>query len=307
VLQVLEKCNSLVEFLALDLPPTAPATRDRAASALLSLDEAPAKKSPSPNLSEAIQHTQDLLSEVAYSVIKYPTVFITPRILELYVKIQSGLKKPETFPELFHMYGHKPLPQNGAPIRYAEQNPNKISNAVSAATADRALQTAIDARQLPAAMGIVESTYATTASRRSKFFHRGLLPATGVAVVPVAAYTLASTLAHLQTTMDSSMATGVAFAGIMAYTLFTGTIGMVAITTANDQMDRVTWAPGIPLRQRWIREEERHAIDKIAGAWGFRESWRRGEEEGKDWDALREWIGGKGMILDRVELMEGME
>jgi len=81
----------------------------------------------------------------------------------------------------------------------------------------------------------------------------------------------------------------------------------VAVTTANDNMDRVTWAPGIPLRDRYMREEERAAIDKIAGSWGFRENWRRGEEEGEDWDVLREWIGNKGMILDRVELMEGME
>jgi hypothetical protein len=156
-------------------------------------------------------------------------------------------------------------------------------------------------------MGIVESTYGTLAFQRSKFVRRGLIPAAGAVALPAAAYTLATQLAHLQTNMDSGLATNVAFAGIMAYTLFTGTIGIVAITTANDQMDRVTWAPGIPLRERWIREEERHAIDKIAGAWGFRESWRRGEEEGDDWEALREWIGGKGMMLDRVDLMEGME
>jgi hypothetical protein len=173
--------------------------------------------------------------------------------------------------------------------------------------ADRALQTAIYAKKLNAAMGIVESAYTTKASHRAKFVRKCLLPATGVAVAPVAAYTIASQLAVLQTTMDTAMATNVAFAGILAYTFFTGTIGVVALTTANDQMERVTWAPGMPLRERWIREEERAAIDKIAVSWGFREIWRRGEEEGDDWDALREWIGGRGMILDRVELMEGME
>jgi hypothetical protein len=107
--------------------------------------------------------------------------------------------------------------------------------------------------------------------------------------------------------MDSAMATNVAFAGILAYVGFTATIGVVAVTTANDQMDRVTWAQGMPLRERWIREDERAAIDRIASAWGFREVWRRGEEEGEDWDNLREWVGRRGMILDRVELMEGME
>lgn len=81
----------------------------------------------------------------------------------------------------------------------------------------------------------------------------------------------------------------------------------MAITTANDQMERVTWSQGMPLRERWIREEERAAIDKVAQAWGFNETWRRGEEEGDDWEVLREWVAARGMILDAAELMEGME
>ena len=84
-------------------------------------------------------------------------------------------------------------------------------------------------------------------------------------------------------------------------------IGFVAVTTANDQMDRVTWATGMPLRERWLREEERAAIDRVAGAWGFKERWKRGEEVGEEWEALREWTGLRGMILDRTELMDGME
>lgn len=103
------------------------------------------------------------------------------------------------------------------------------------------------------------------------------------------------------------MATTVAFTGLLAYMAFTGTIGIVALTTANDQMERVTWAQGMPLRERWIREEERAAIDRVAQAWGFKETWRRGEEEGLDWDALRDWAGQRGMLLDAAELMEGME
>jgi hypothetical protein len=156
-------------------------------------------------------------------------------------------------------------------------------------------------------MEIVESTYATKAFRRNKFARKCLIPATGLAVAPIAAYAIASQLSMYQSTMDPATATNIAFAGILAYVGFTATIGVVAVTTANDQMDRVTWSQGTPLRERWIREEERAAIDRIAGAWGFRETWRRGEEEGAEWDALREWIGRKGMILDRTELMEGME
>jgi hypothetical protein len=34
---------------------------------------------------------------------------------------------------------------------------------------------------------------------------------------------------------------------------------------------------------------------------------KRGEEEGVDWEDLREWVGRRGMVLDKVELMDGME
>ncbi|KAK0947398.1 hypothetical protein LTS01_026031, partial [Friedmanniomyces endolithicus] len=81
--------------------------------------------------------------------------------------------------------------------------------------------------------------------------------------------------------MAPQYATGVAFAGIMAYVVHVGTIGYVAITTSNDQMDRVTWAQGVPLWERWIREEERAAIDRVAGSWGFAQREKRGEEEGE--------------------------
>jgi hypothetical protein len=223
----------------------------------------------------------DQLSDLAYAIIKHPPVFITPAALEQYVEIQATLGKSRTFPEVFKLYASKPLPQEGSsPIQYSEQNPNKVANAIPLPVADRALQTAINARELVVAMDIIEATYTTKAFYRAKFLRKGLLPATGLAVAPIAAYSIASQLAILQTTMDSAMATNVAFAGILAYVGFTATIGVVAVTTANDQ---------------------------IAGAWGFRESWRRGEEEGEDWEALREWIGRKGMMLDRVELMEGME
>ena len=72
-------------------------------------------------------------------------------------------------------------------------------------------------------------------------------------------------------------------------------------------MDRVTWARGVPLWERWVREEERAALDRVAGKWGFAARERRGEEEGEEWEVLREECGVRGMCLDRVELMEGME
>lgn len=103
------------------------------------------------------------------------------------------------------------------------------------------------------------------------------------------------------------MATQVAMAGILTYTTAVATVGYVALTTANDQMVRVTWATGLPLWERWMREEERNAMDKIAQAWGFKNRDKWGEEEGDEWDLLKEWTGVRGMIVDRVELMDGME
>lgn len=305
--QALQQCGRLARLLMMEssLPYD---RKDRAAAALLFLDDSAARKGSPLGTGPKPRNLHDELSKLAYSVMLHPPVFITPDILRLYVELQASLKKPETLPEIFGLYAKKAVPEEGSlPVKYSSQNPNKVANAIPRPTADLALKTAVEAKKLIVAMDLIESSYATKAFRRAKFVRKGLVPAAGVAIAPLAAYTLASQLAVLQTTMETGMATNVAFAGMLAYVGFTATIGVVAVTTANDQMDRVTWAPGIPLRERWIREEERAAIDKVACAWGFQEIWRRGEEEGEEWDALREWIGLKGMILDRTELMEGME
>lgn len=107
--------------------------------------------------------------------------------------------------------------------------------------------------------------------------------------------------------MDPTTITWVSFSAILAYVTFTASVGLVAITTANDQMQRVVWLPGTPLRNRWLREEERRSLDQIAVAWGFKELEFRGEEQGEEWESLRELLGLRGMILDKSSLMEGME
>ena len=107
--------------------------------------------------------------------------------------------------------------------------------------------------------------------------------------------------------LDPEVARNLTFAGVLTYLGATSTLGYIAVTTSNDQMRRVTWIDGTPLHERWIREDERALLDQVALRWGFQEKSRWGEEEGQDWDALREWIGVRGMILDRVSLMEGME
>jgi hypothetical protein len=294
------------------MAPQAPATTPQDGSemsALLSLNKGAAKSSSvAQNGSSTAKSAAAKLEQLALSVLEHPPIFITPNVLKRYVNIMSILKKPETLPGVFDLYANKPIPIEGSkPVKYKQANPKKASSAVEKPTADIALQTALDAKDLQAAMDIVETSYNTTAFRRAKFVRKAMVPVVGLGLAPVAAYAIAGKLATYQTTMDPSSAQNIAFVGILGYIGFTATTAVVAITTANDQMVRITWAPGMPLRERWMREEERFAIDQIAQAWGFEEVWRRGEEEGEEWEAIREWAGRKGMILDKSNLMEGME
>ncbi|KAL8762167.1 MAG: hypothetical protein Q9184_001787 [Pyrenodesmia sp. 2 TL-2023] len=282
-------------------------------SKLLSLEESqdsPRIHSPKTMVSEgpAKGAATQLVSSTAYKVITHPNVYITPKLLEMYVNIQSLLGRPRSFPEVFALYASKAVPKpRSNPIEYTTPYPNKPSAHIPLPIAKTALAAAIKTKQLPLCFDIINSSVCAPAYRASKFFRRAFVPLSGAVMAPFAVYKLASELSTYQSSMDSAMATQVLFAGILAYVGFTATIGMVAITTANDQMDRVTWATGTPLRERWMREEERMLIDRIAGAWGFQQRWRRGEEGGQDWEALREWIGMRGMVLDKTELMDGME
>ena len=300
---------------------------DSTASTLLSIDHTARKESlktsnsaaernnrspqaidQSAKLREGLNNISYQISNAVYQILAHPPVIITPELLDQYVRIHAKLERPESLPKIFNLYASKPSPREGStPLAYTKQNPDRAAGVIESKTADAALDAAIAARNLDAAVGIVENSYGTTAFVRSKLLRHGLLPIGAFVGTPVAAYILATNFSGLQQNMDSAMATNVAFAGILAYVGFTASLGVVAAATGNDQMKRVTWAPGMALRKRWIREEERAALDKIACAWGFQEPWRQGEEEGPEWDALREYIGQKGMVLDRTELMEGMD
>jgi hypothetical protein len=247
------------------------------------------------------------ISDAAYTIAAHPTVVLTPRLLDEYVKIQGRLGKPQTLTEIFSLCRLKPLPKSaGGTIQFENRNPNKVQNAVPARIADKALDVAIAAKDLDSAIGIVANTYAAQPFLRAKLLNKAVIPGMALGLVPAVAYGLASRMSLLQDTMDQSSATGIAFAAILAYVAFTGTIGAVVVTTANDQMRRVTWLPGLPLRQRWLREEERAALDKVACAFGFQEQHRYGEENGPEFQALRNYIFSRGMVLDAVELMPGM-
>ncbi|KAJ2905354.1 hypothetical protein MKZ38_005653 [Zalerion maritima] len=305
--------GSVVDAASLPPSPTA--------SALLDLDDSPATATTTTTRSSHLVDNArrssipgpymdaiNLISDTAYRIIDHPGVFISPAVLDKYVGVHSRLGLPETIPYAFELYANKPMPRPSRKgVKYVNQNPNSHKNAVPQPLADRALYTAISAKNLDAAVGIIQASFDTPAFRRSKLFRKVLVPGAFVTVAPVAIYDISSSLAAFQNTMDQGKATFVVFGGILAYVVFTGSLGMIARMTENDQMKRVTWAPGVPLRHRWIHEEQRAAYDRVACAWGFKEPYRSGEETGEEWELLREYIGQKGMILDAVELMEGMQ
>ncbi|KAL9609333.1 MAG: hypothetical protein Q9167_005899 [Letrouitia subvulpina] len=314
-LQALKTCQDIAEFLSEKAEDKAKIIGNNGSptSNLLFLEEQRKRHrhsevdTPSRVSSNKVSPSEHV-SSIAFSIISNPNVFITQDLLSSYVKTQALLGRPESFPHVFDLYGSKPIPKpNTNPVEYSKQNPKKISAGIPFPIANEALAAAIRARDLSLCFDIVNRSVCTSAYRRSKLFRKALIPASAAALAPFAIYKLASELSIYQDTMDTVAATNLYFGGILAYVGFTATIGFVAITTANDQMDRITWAVGTPLRERWMREEERLLVDRIAGAWGFQERWRRGEEEGSDWEALREWTGMRGMILDQTELMDGMQ
>lgn len=276
-----------------------------ATSSLLSLDSKSSKAHPA-----SISIAVDLLSTLAYKLITHPPVYITQPILATYVSIQSTLHRPQSFPEIFALYASKPTPVPGSsnPIRYRTPNPNASTQAIPTEVADKALDAAIQAKDLELAIDIIETSYAAAAFRRNKLIKKALPPLAVFGVgVPGGALALSLQLPLLSNVPDPLTNVLIGFTGIMTYSVAVGILGFVAITTSNDQMERVTWSQGTPLRERWLREEERAAVDRVAMAWGFKERDKWGEEEGIEWEELRDWAARRRMWVDRVELMDGME
>lgn len=292
-----------------------------ASAEILALDDTNAPKTvvagSTPRSSSSKQRSiASGLSETAFAIVAHQPVKLTPAILELYVKIQSLLGTPQTLPEVFRLYAQKDIPRisssrwggsGSSEITYSKQNPNKTSLAIPSNIAELALDAAIAARDMGAAVGVIEHSYMTRAFVRSKLIQRATLPfILAVGGAPPAAWLLAGKWSLTQDAMDPWRAQMLVAAAILAYFGFTGSLGVIALLTHNDQMRRISWQPGMPLRERWLREEERAALDRVACAWGFREPERHGEEQGPEWEALRDYVGLKGMILDKTELMEGM-
>jgi hypothetical protein len=277
---------------------------DTATSALLG--SVNARQAPSSVTKAALL---TLISQKAEETMRHPNIFITPAILKSYTDLQTLLHQPSSFPDVFSLYANKPIPiaSSDSTVSFSPATPDKMNTAIDPNTANAALSAAITAHDLPLATDIIETSFCTPSFRKAKVLRQALVPIGGLALAPLAAYSVASIFGAWQPMLDQQQATWMAFAGIMTYISAVSMTGYVAITTANDQMDRVTWAQGVPLWERWVREDERAAVDRVAGAWGFKSLEKRGEEEGVDWEDLREWVGRRGMVLDKVELMDGME
>ncbi|KAL2820763.1 hypothetical protein BJX63DRAFT_283684 [Aspergillus granulosus] len=307
VIELLQKCLDVAEAIA--QPDRASKNEDNEISSLLHLEEKNNSKKQSKSTRTAHQQpSADALCRVLHHLITDEKIFISPETLALYVKIHSLLKRPERFPEVFYLYANKPIPEeNSSPIKYLRPSPKSINSAIPVDLANMALDVAISQRNLGLVLAIIDNTFCAPAFHRAKFFKKAAIPLGLLATTPAACYAAASWAATFQNTMDPSTATAIAFAATLAYVGGTSSVGLLAITTANDHMERVVWLPGVPLRDRWLREEERAALDKVAVAWGFKDLYMRGEEEGEEWENLREFIGMRGMILDKTDLMHGMQ
>lgn len=251
--------------------------------------------------------TPAYLSKLAEGFIKHDKVFISANVLGLYIHLQRLLARPKTIPEALYLYANKPVPVEGSsPPTFTKPSPKSAKQAVPADLADDALTAAIEAKDLPLALAVVDHTYRTPAWRRHRFITKLGVPSVLAALTPLTIYMIAQEMSVYSGFIDPWTFKIYAFAGISTYVLCTGTLGFVALTTWNDHHDRVVWRPGVPLLDRYMREDERAALDRIACAWGFKEIWRRGDEEGDEWEGLRQWILLRGMVLDKPDLMHGM-
>ncbi|PUU72965.1 hypothetical protein B9Z19DRAFT_1096157 [Tuber borchii] len=246
------------------------------------------------------------ITDLAFELISHPAAFISPKVLSAYVSLQSVIKDPTPIPVVFSLYARKSYTPPGT-AKIIIPNASQSKNAVPRGIADAALSAAIEVKDMALCLDIIDTSYGLPAFRRAKLIREATPMSILAGLMPPVAYVIGDILARYQNEVDHSHALGFAFSGILAYITFTAGLGIVAVTTANDQMVRVTWAIGTPLRLRWLREEERAAYDRVAQAWGFEDPVKRGFEEGEAWELLREVVFRKNMILDNPDLMDGME
>src|SRR5271163_978940 len=164
VLELLEKCLQFAQVIVFgrteDNAATKTETEDTPTSSLLDLDESAAEGtvevSSSTKLSKAFRENASVsLSQVAFNLLRDPKIFITPEMLQLYVRIQALLGKPAYLPEIFHLYATKPIPRPGSnPVTYHAASPRSPKNAIPIELSDAALDAAIAKKDLPLALSV---------------------------------------------------------------------------------------------------------------------------------------------------------
>lgn len=316
IYEILEKIEDIAQSsiaIRSRQPPPAKATiRQSSAGAILSgLDTDTSSPKPTKTYTKPLSLTSlptpTYLSKLTEGLLKHPSVFISPTILAIYVRLQRLLNRPHTIPEILYLYAHKPIPTEGSsPPKLTPQNPKAASQAVPAPVADAALSAAIDAKDISLALSIIDHTYRAPAWRRHRMLTKMGVPGVLAAMTPLAIYMLAQEMSVYSGFIDPWTFKLYAFAGISTYVMCTGTLGFVALTTYNDDHNRVVWRPGVPLLDRYVRADERAALDRVACAWGFKELWKWGSEEGDEWEALRQLCLLRGMVLDKSDLLPGM-
>lgn len=280
--------------------------RKSSAESILSLNnETPAPKK-APATKEKDIPTPSYISKLAEDLVSHPNVFISPTILNAYVDLQRLLQRPRAIPPVFVLYANKPIPQLGSePPVYRQPKNWGPKQAIPSYIADKALDAAIAAKDMPGALAVVDTTWCAPAFRTHKLLSKVLPPFAAACATPFALYELATQIGEYHGYLEPDKFKYYCFMGMMTYVFCTGSLGYVAFTTSTT-CERINWKPGTRLTERWVREEERAALDKIASAWGFKEAWKRGDEEGEEWAGLRTWCFLRGMWLDKPDLLPGM-
>ena len=270
-----------------------------------------APQQPSPDFSPTFREEASAsLADTLYNLVRDPKINITQPILRWYTLTQCLLAKPEYIPEIFEQFAYKPIAHQRSPARPITYAPTRLTwrrqYAIPFDLSTIALSTAIHKRDMALAVAITDTSVHMPAHRFLRFCAKGLPRLAVASLFPALTIILANWVSTYQNTFEPYQARDMAIAAGMAYFATFGSVAFVTAATWNDHHVRVHWEKGaLRLRDRWLREDERAFLDRIAQAWGFEDRDRRGEEVGDEWEALRDTIGMRGMILDKTEFMKG--
>lgn len=247
------------------------------------------------------------LAKTIYTLLEDPKLFISEPLLTTYTYTITTLALPQYLPNIFHLYAHKPILVPGSnPIKYRQPYSRAPKYAIPPLVTEAAITSAINSRDLPLAITLIDLTVKTPAYYSAKFVRKAALPLVGASSVIPLSYSLSQSAAMTQLSWEPETFFWMCVAGSTAYLGTMGTLLWITVTTWNDHHKRVRWVPGTPLTRRWFREEERMWFDRVAMAWGFQDINRHGEETGEEWEGLREVLGVRYLEVDRSSLLPGM-